>query len=181
MRPSSKDRNVPSGPDDAGVVDASGKAYQALAEQLSFFKVRIANREAQGISDHPLYMHKDIAAAEAKIKVADAGMPKRAAAAGRTAAGEADRLAERAFSLIDDIKSELLKHREATRVSFVKVFEMQRELHEVNAKKKLAKGEALKKEADAIARREAAAVAHRSVAEQIKGEAVRLLKDQMES
>ena len=73
-------------------------------------------------SPTPGYMYSDIATVEAKIKIADASMPKRAGAAGRTAAGEADRLAKRALSLIDDIRSELLKHREATRVSFVKVF-----------------------------------------------------------
>ena len=54
-------------------------------------------------------------------------------AAGHTAAGEADRLAELALSLIGDIRSELVKHRDATKVSFIKVLEMQKDLHEVNA------------------------------------------------
>ena len=46
VRSSSTEPNTLSGPDDAECGDAGGTAYQALAEQLRFFKDRVANREA---------------------------------------------------------------------------------------------------------------------------------------
>ena len=59
----------------------------------------------------PDYMLSDIAKVEAAIEVVDSSMPKRAAAVGRTAAGEAARLAERSSSLIDLIQKELQRQR----------------------------------------------------------------------
>ena len=124
-----------SGSEDVVHEKDAGAAYQSLIERLIEAKAKVANHQAMGIP-MPAYMLSAVAQIEAEIKVADSSMPTRAEAVGRTAAAEANRLAPRSSSLIELIQNELQHQRESTKISFAKVLSMQKELHEVGAKKK---------------------------------------------
>ena len=80
-----------------------------------------------------------------------------------------------ASRLINDINEELQGHREKTNTSFLKVFELKRELAQTHARGTLARIEAEKKESEAKGRREAIGQADRSKDEQLRTEGKRLL------
>ena len=169
-----------SGSDDAGTsgsedanIESTRSAYRGLLDQLNVAEAKITFRKSEG-APVPEFMFDDIAQIKARIAVADKSLPIRAEAIGLTAAAEANRLKIRKEALIENIQTEIKHQQDAARLAFSNILALQKELHEVSAKRDLAVIEASIVEIATAKRKEAAALANRTAMERIHGEASHL-------